>query len=409
MSFHQRDPEVTPHEVQMDDNTIKKLTHLFRAEVEAKNLFWGAQLALYRRGKRVLDIGGGFARASDQKPVTPETMFVLYSSTKGLAALAMHMLHDRGRFNYDDPVARYWPEFARNGKEKATIAHVLGHRVGIPTGPEWLTYKLWGDRQKCAQAMEELTPRWTPGEANGYHPLNYGFLINELMQRVDGRDCGRFLREEVFAPLGLNSVFLGLPASEEPRVACVYESPADDASLAQMARLMGFTPDAEYVAFQRSLNFEEKVDKQSTPFPEWANIFNRPEVHRVVLAGGGGIASARDMAKIYAMVSLGATWEGKRYLTSETLERSIIPTNQKGDIDRSLRIPIIYGLGWMLGHIAPGATLRTFGHPGKGGQICLADLDRELSIAFLNTGQKDYAGFFQFSTELVALALQACR
>jgi hypothetical protein len=87
----------------------------------------------------------------------------------------------------------------------------------------------------------------------------------------------------------------------------------------------------------------------------------------------------------------------------------IASTNQKGDIDRSLRIPIIYGLGWMLGHIAPGATLRTFGHPGKGGQICLADLDREVSISFLNTGQKDYEGFFKFSTELVALALEACR
>ncbi len=409
MTFYQLDPEAALRDVRMDGATLQKLTDRFRTEVESGKLFWGAQLALYRQGKLVLDIGGGFARASDQKPVTPETMFVLFSSTKGLAALAMHMLHDRGLFDYNDPVSRYWPEFARNGKEKATIAHMLGHRIGITIGPQWLTYKLWGDRQKCAQAMEELTPRWTPGEANGYHPLNYGFMINEFMQRVDGRDCGRFLREEVFAPLGLNSVFLGLPESEESRVACVYESPSDDASLARMAQLMGFTPDAEYLAFQRSLDFEEQVDKQTAPFPEWANIFNRPEVHRVVLPGGGGIASARDMAKTYAMISLGATWEGKRYLTSETLERSIIPTNQKGDIDRSLRIPIIYGLGWMLGHIAPGATLRTFGHPGKGGQICLADLDRELSISFLNTGQKDYEGFFKFSTELVALALEACR
>jgi len=109
------------------------------------------------------------------------------------------------------------------------------------------------------------------------------------------------------------------------------------------------------------------------------------------------------------MIALGAAWGGKRYLQPVTLERAITPTNNKGDIDRSLRIPIIYGLGWMLGHLARGATLRTFGHPGKGGQICLADLDRELSFAFLNTGQKDYTGFFQFSTELVALALEACR
>lgn len=409
MAFYQLDPEVMSQEVGMDKETLQKLATLFRSEVEAGRLFWGAQLAVYRRGKRVLDIGGGFARASDHKPVTPETMFVLYSSTKGLAALAMHMLHDRGRFAYDDLVCRYWPEFARNGKERATIAHVLGHRIGITTGPEWLTYKLWGDRQKCAQAMEELTPRWTPGQANGYHPLNYGFMINELMYRLDGRDCGQFLREEVFAPLGLNGLFVGLPEAEEQRVACVYESPADREAVTQMAALMGFIPDEEYFAFQRSINFDEQLDEKALPFPEWANIFNRPAVHRIVLPAGGGIACARDMAKVHAMIALGASWEGKHYLKPETLQQAVTPTNTPGDIDRSLRIPLVYGLGWMLGHLARGATLRTFGHPGKGGQVCLADLDRELSIAFLNTGQKDYAGFFQFSTELVALALEACR
>jgi len=111
--------------------------------------------------------------------------------------------------------------------------------------------------------------------------------------------------------------------------------------------------------------------------------FNRPEVHRLGLPAGGGIASARDMAKVYAMLASGGVWAGARYLQPATLQRAITPTNNKGDIDRSLRIPIIYGLGWMLGHLARGATLRTFGHPGKGGQVCLADLDRELSFAFL--------------------------
>jgi CubicO group peptidase (beta-lactamase class C family) len=409
MVFYRADAEVAPQEVGMDGETLKKLEELFRSEVEAGRLFWGGQLAVFRRGKRVLDMGGGLRRASDKAPVTPETMFVLYSSTKGLAALAMHMLHDRGKFAYHDPICRYWPEFAGNGKERATIAHLLGHRVGIPTGPEWLQYSLWGDRSQCARAMEELTPRWSPGEANGYHPLNYGFVLNELMLRLDGRDCGQFLQEEICAPLGLTSLFVGLPQSEEQRVACVYESPSDQDSLEQMASLMGFTPDEEYFAFQRSINFEEEVNETELPFPEWANIFNRPAIHRIVLPAGGGIASARDLAKVYAMIALGGTWEGKHYLEPTTLERAITPTNKVGDIDRMLRIPVVYGLGWMLGHLARGATLRTFGHPGKGGQMGIADLDRELSFAFVNTGQKDYTGFFQFSNELLSLALDACR
>ena len=409
MSFYRVEPEVTPPDVGMDTAGVEQLTNFFRAAVDSQELFWGAQLAVYRRGKRVVEIGGGVARASNHTPVTPETMFVLFSSTKGLAALAMHMLHDRGLFAYDDLVSRSWPEFAKNGKEHATMGHVLGHRIGITTGPAWLTYKQWGDRQQCARAMEELTPRWTPGEANGYHPLNYGFMINELILRLDGRDSGQFLRDEVFAPLGVSNVFVGLPASEEHRVACVYEAPTDRAALTEMAKLMGFTPDEEYFAFQHSLNFEEADAGQSLPFPEWRNIFNRPEVHRVVLPAGGGIASAKDMAKVYAMIASGATWNGKRYLTPETLQQSITPTSAPGALDRSLRVPIIYGLGWMLGNLARGASLRTFGHPGKGGQVCLADLDRELSLSFLNTGQKDYEGFARFSTELVSLALEACR
>lgn len=406
--FYQQEPDVTPRDVDMDADTLAKLTDLFRAEAEAGRLFWGAQLAVYRRGNRVLDVGGGLARASDGTPVRPNTMFVLYSSTKGLAALALHMLRDRGVFDYADPICRYWPEFGRNGKERATIAHLLGHRLGIPTGPDWLTYQRWGDREACARAMAELTPQWPPGEANGYHPLNYGFVLNELMMRLDGRDCGQFLRDEVCAPLGLTSLFVGLPEAEEPRVACIYEAPADRESVMQMAALMQFTPDEEYFAFQRSLNFEEQLDPTDLPFPEYANIFNRPALHRLVLPAGGGIACARDIATVYAVLALGGEWEGKRLLQRATLERAITPTNKVGDIDRSLRIPIVYGLGWMLGHLARGATLRTFGHPGKGGQVCLADLDRELSFAFLNTGQKNYVEFFRFANELVSLALEAC-
>ena len=364
MAFYQLDPEVTPQAIDMDAEVVEQLSQTFRTAVEEQQFFAGAQLAVFRKGKKVLDLGGGVARLSDDTPVQPETMFTLYSSTKGLAALCMHMLHDRGIFQYDDRIAQYWPEFAQNGKETATITHMLGHRIGNTLGPDWLTHQRWGDRAQCAKAMEEMTPRWTPGEANGYHPLNYGFMLNELMVRLDGRDCGEFFREEVAQPLDLDSLFIGLPESEEDRVACVYEAPLDHGSLSAAAQAMGITPDEEYFAFQQSLNFDEDLDPATLAYPELQNIFNRPETHRIVLPAGGGIGSARDIAKFYAMVSLGAQWEGKPYLSKETLAFSITPTNKPGDIDRSLRLPIIYGQGWMLGHLAQGATLRTFGHPG---------------------------------------------
>ena len=127
--MYRADPDVTPHGVGMHTETVEKIVRMFQAEIETNALFWGAQLAIYRHGKRVVDIGGGFARASDRKPIAPDSMFVLYSSTKGLAALCVHMLHERGGFSYDDTIGKYWPEFAHYGKETATIAHALGHRT----------------------------------------------------------------------------------------------------------------------------------------------------------------------------------------------------------------------------------------------------------------------------------------
>src|SRR5262245_24264455 len=131
MAFYQLASEVTPQEVGVDGEALKKVTDMFHALGEAPKLLWRALVVAYGCWTRGLDTGCGFGRVSDQKLVTPETMFVLFSSTKGLTALAMHMLRDQGRFDYDDLVARYWPEFARNGKGSATITHVLGHRVGI--------------------------------------------------------------------------------------------------------------------------------------------------------------------------------------------------------------------------------------------------------------------------------------
>jgi CubicO group peptidase (beta-lactamase class C family) len=176
------EPECEPAAVAMSAALVDELAARFAAAAEAGSLFAGAQLAVYRGGRLVLDVGGGVARPRVGTPVTPETMFVIFSSTKGLTALAMWMLCERGAFDFDDPVVRHWPSFSSQvpDKERVTIRHVMGHRGGFPTGPDWFTARWWGDREAAVRAMEEVPLQWAPGEANGYHALNFGWVANEL-------------------------------------------------------------------------------------------------------------------------------------------------------------------------------------------------------------------------------------
>src|SRR5215203_4807878 len=229
MTVWRLDPEVAPAAAGMDSAVLDEIASRFTEAAERGELFSGAQIALYRDGRQVLDMGGGAARLRTSEPVRPDTMFVIFSSTKGLAALAMWMLHERGAFNFDDPVVKYWPSFNSQVPEKdqVTIRHVMGHRGGFPLGPEWFNARWWGDRAALIRAMEEVPLQWRPGEFNGYHALNFGWMLNELCIRTDakGRDIGTFLREDAFTPLGINDAYLGLPDDPtlEARVAWVEE------------------------------------------------------------------------------------------------------------------------------------------------------------------------------------------
>ncbi len=226
MATWRLDPEVDPAAVGMDSAGLDAVADDFSRGVEAGEFFHGAQMAVYRRGRRVLDVGGGVARVRTKVPVEPDTLFVIYSATKGVAALAMLMLYEAGKFHYDEPVTKYWPTFDSVVPEKAsiTIRHIMSHRGGFPLGPDWVTPKLWGDRDALRRAMEEVPLRWTPGEKNAYHAQNFGHMTNELIERIDGRDCGRFAREEIFDPLGIRDFYIGLPDQPalEERVAWCY-------------------------------------------------------------------------------------------------------------------------------------------------------------------------------------------
>jgi CubicO group peptidase (beta-lactamase class C family) len=427
------EPEASPESVGVDPSVLDALVAEFEKTVEQGELFHGAQLAVYRRGVRVLETGGGLARVRTRVPVTPESLFVIFSATKGLAGLAMLMLYERGAFHYDQPVVKYWPEFASAVPEKrqVTIRHVMSHRAGFPLGPKWLNVDYWGDREAIRRAMIEIPLRFTPGEKNAYHAMNYGHMVNELISRIDGRDCSQFLREEVFGPLGLHDLYLGLPDDDalEARVAwCYHEIVLNAARATGVVGPAGAEAsamlDAPELTEQRPIppqyrdepeqggrrsrptRSEPKASEGGPPH-ELAHDFNRPETHRAVLPAAGGIAAARDLAAVYAVLAQGGSGRGVSLVSANGLAQVTAPTNRPGDVDGTIGFPLRWGLGFHMGTHGRGSTMRTFGHGGAGGQIGFADPDRELAFAFVTNGELS-SDFVVWRYRLQGLAFKAC-
>ncbi len=341
---------VTPEAVQMDPQALQRVEALFRDQI-SRGVHPGAGLAVYRRGKLVLDLQGGVADARSGNPVTAETMFVLYSCTKPLTASCLHLLWERGQVAWDDRVADYWPGFGRNGKDAVTVRQVLTHTAGFPDTPPELSWDRWQDWDFVVETMESLTPLYQPGKIIAYHPRNFGWIIGELVRRIDGRPISQFLREEITEPLGMTDTYLGLPVSLEHRVSRVHAT--DD------------------------------CDRPSMP-----STYNKPGVHQAVQPAGGGIAAPRDLARFFAMMAAGGSLDGARILGSDTVTE--VTGLQVEGMDHTGGLHVQRSLGLSLADRRMGArdklTAGSFGHAGAGTSIGWADPDLGLAVAYVTNG-----------------------
>jgi CubicO group peptidase (beta-lactamase class C family) len=402
MTVWRLDPDHDPADVGIAPGPLDEIASRVEAALEAGELVHGAQMAIYRRGVRVFDMGGGMARVRTGVPATPESYFVMFSATKGLAALAMLILYERKAFHYDEPVVKYWPEFARSVPEKSAISirHVMSHRGGFPLGPRGFRPEQWVDPKAIERAMEEVHLRHTPGERNAYHPMNFGHVVDTLIRRIDGRNTGVFLREEVFEPLGLSDIHLGLPDDPalEERVAWCY----GELGLTS-ERVVKTKPDGTSELQARA----EEVPAAYKDVPEFATAFNRPEIHRAVLPAANGIGTARDLANVYSVLAMGGQRGAIKLVSADGLRAVTAPSNRRGDKDGTIGFPMRWGTGFHMGGHGRGSTLDTFGHAGVGGQIGFADPARELAVAFLCNGELD-PGFLEWRFGLQSLAFDAC-
>src|ERR687889_1050934 len=245
----------------------------------------GLQVAVYQHGEQVADAVAGVADSESGRLVTPDTPIYCYSVGKGATSTVAHVLVERGLFDYDTPVVELWPEFGANGKEAATVRHVLTHTVGVPGIPDDTTPGDLCDWEEMCAAIADAEPWWEPGTKIAYHAYPFGYIVGEIVRRTTGKPISRVLREEVAAPLGItDEIYFGVPESELGRLAKLEDVEGSAQMLASM-------PDDS--------PFFKLGPRQVTPTAEFGN---RPDILMADIPAGGKM-TARAVARMYAALA----------------------------------------------------------------------------------------------------------
>lgn len=324
----------------------------------------GASVAVARRGELVVDLWGGLADPETDRPWQHDTLVNIWSTTKGVTALAMAMLVDRGLLAYDEPVARYWPAFAAQGKGAITVAMLLSHQAGLCGFDEPIAIEQLYDAAGAADRLAEMAPLCEPGSSAGYHAITIGFLADALCRRVDGRSLATFVRDE-FAEADLT---IGLPADREHRAARILAPPA----LGTAALVTDLTP------IQQAALLNPPLDPLLPNTTGW---------RQAEIPSANGFGTARGLALLYGRVS------GGRPLVSETTLAEAASVRWAGR-DAVLSHEARWAAGFLrnVGGLY-GPNDRSFGHSGWGGAFAFADPDAELAIAYtMNRMGSDLVG-----------------
>jgi CubicO group peptidase (beta-lactamase class C family) len=340
----------------------------------------GAGAAVYHRGVLVADLFGGSFDAAGTKAYDEQTLQLVFSTTKGITAIALAMCVQRGLIGYDDPVAKHWPEFAAHGKADATVAQLVSHQCGLYTVDGSITLEEALHWPTVAARLAETAPRWPIGTTHGYRALTYGWLAGELVRRVDPaeRSLGTFVREEIVEPLGVE-LWIGLPEALEPRVSpmVIPPPPTDPAIIALAAQFIGpGTPAGDALSLSGAFGeFAKRLNGGEM-------AFNRRDVHAAEIPAANGISNARSLAKIYAATM--AAVDGVQLLDEETRNLARTVVTPEGEPDVCLLMNTTFGMGFMThGPFSPFAGPGSYGHPGAGGSVAFAQPERELACAYV--------------------------
>jgi len=330
-------------------------------------------------GEKVVDVWGGVRDARSGARWAEDTVVLVYSTSKGLAAMTLALLHSRGLLDYDERVATYWPQFAAAGKADVTVRQLLGHEAGVPVVDERLDASVLEDFDRLAAAIARQRPAWPPGTRHGYHGVSLGWYEGELVRRIDpqSRTLGRFFADEIAAPLGLD-VYFGAPEDlPRRRLARIERIPAWKA-VPKMRTLP--RPMALAMANPRSLSFKTFAN----PRLRRPADLDRSEYRRLEFPAGGALGSARDIARAYAAFVAEPPELGLSPATLDELTKAPRPP-ARGWHDEVLKVDTAFSLGFARPHgeFRFGSSFRAFGHPGAGGSFAFGDPDRGVAFAYV--------------------------
>jgi CubicO group peptidase (beta-lactamase class C family) len=320
----------------------------------------GASFCATRNGETIVDLWGGYADEGTSRAWQRDTIVNVYSTTKTMTALTALLLGDRGELDFESPVARYWPEFAANGKRDIKVSHLMSHSAGLSGWREPIDKTDLYDWEKVTSLLAAQAPFWEPGTAPGYHALTQGYLVGEVIRRIAGKTVGTVFREEIAEPLGAD-FFIGLPASEDSRVADLIPPPPgtaiSDTAQTELARNMANNPG---------------VDVGETKTRRWRGA---------EIPAAGGTGNARSIAGIHTILANGGVAKGRRFLSEAGCRKALEP--QIEGIDLVLGQPVKYGMGFGLpSPMIPLPNPNTIFWGGYGGSLVIIDMDARATLAY---------------------------
>jgi len=339
----------------------------------------GSCFAVYKDGKPLIDLWGGFQDKEKTKPWQKDNLVTVYSTTKGVAAFCIALAMEKGLLKYEEKVSTYWPEFATNGKADITVGMLMSHQAGI-CSPETRNLEDYYNQNLMAEKLAGMTPIWEPGTASGYHSMTFGWLTSELILRVTGKSLGTFFREQVGDQHEID-FFIGLPESEDHRV-------------------------AELVPFElvSNRNSEQQVElteaqKSQANSAGTLNIHNTKAWRQAEIPSANGQGSAGGLAKLYSLIV--PEDNSLKLLKDDTVNQ--MTTMQIEGRDLVLAVQVRWGVGFILNKhkIIYGPIEGTFGHSGYGGSCAFGDPENKIGVSYVMNRMLDNFNADGRSIELI--------
>jgi len=325
----------------------------------------GAAVAVIVDGRKVVDLWGGTADDRTGRPWEKDTAVPIFSCTKGLVSISAHLLAQQGRLDLDAPVATYWPEFARHGKDAITTRMVLTHTAGIPLIEGKLSFQEVTGWLPVIHAIEEQEPLWEPGTAHEYHAHVFGFVVGEVIRRITGTTPGAHFREAIADDLGLTT-WLGVPEDQVPRLARIVEAGTGTVLDPDMLLVRCVTMNGVLVF----------------PGADDPHGWNSPALLTAEFPGAGAVSSARGLATLYAAAATGVDGS-ERLLTADTVTDAVAERASGESWSGFPDLGARWGTGFLID--SPFSTMlgpRSFGNDGAGGQFAFGDDEYGVGFAY---------------------------